>query len=70
VRHWPILVLRGSRWYYRRVVPVALRPLVGKREVVKALHTIDHEEAKLLSLRVGQEVERQLQGPRLSVLCE
>src|SRR5262245_24562757 len=64
MRRWPMLLLRGSRWYYRRVIPVDLRPLVGKREIVKALGTTDHEQAKLLSLRVGQEVERQLQAMR------
>jgi integrase len=64
MQRWPMLVLRGSRWYYRRVVPVALRPLIGKREVVKSLNTSDVEQAKLLSLRVGQEVERQLQAIR------
>jgi hypothetical protein len=59
-----MLVLRGSTWYYRRVVPLNLRTVVGKREVVKSLRTTDHEQAKLLSLRVGQEVERQLQALR------
>jgi hypothetical protein len=59
-----MLLLRGSRWYYRCVIPVDLRPLVGKREIVKALGTTDHEQAKLLSLRVGQEVDRQLQALR------
>jgi integrase len=33
----------------------------GKREIWKSLHTSDSEEAKLQSLRVGQEVERHLQ---------
>jgi len=36
----------------------------GKREIWKSLHTSDSEEAKLQSLRVGQEIERCLQTLR------
>src|SRR5437763_3909928 len=65
MRSWPMLFQRGSTWYYRRSVPLALRPLLdGKREVWKSLRTSDVEKAKLLSLRVGQEVERNLQAHR------
>ena len=57
-----MLMLRGTTWYYRRSVPLKIRPLFGGRsEVWKSLRTSDYEEAKLLSLRVGQEVEREVQ---------
>lgn len=60
-RCWPMLFLRGSTWYYRRDIPLSLRPLMGGRaQIWKSLHTSDVNEAKLLSLRVGQEVERQM----------
>jgi integrase len=62
---WPMLIRRGTIWYYRRSIPLALRPLLkGKGQVWKSLRTSDYDEAKLLSLRVGQEVERELQALR------
>src|SRR6266545_3233227 len=63
MRSWPMLMLRGNTYYFRRTVPLSLRPLLnGRREIWKSLHTADLDEAKLLSLREGQEVERQLQA--------
>jgi len=60
---WPMLMLRGSTWYYRRFVPLKLQPLLGgRREVWKSLRTSDFDEAKLLSLRVGQDVEKEFQA--------
>jgi integrase len=60
---WPMLMLRGNTYYFRRTGPLSLRPLLnGRREIWKSLHTADLDEAKLLSLREGQEVERQLQA--------
>src|SRR5437867_9990343 len=60
---WPMLMLRGTTWYYRRSIPLALRPLMGgKRELWKSLRTSDLDAAKLLSLREGQEVERHFQA--------
>lgn len=56
---WPMLTLRGTTYHYKRAVPLALRSLLGGRsQIWKSLRTSDKEEAKLLSLRVGQEVER------------
>jgi len=58
---WPMLTRRGVTYYHRQVVPLALRPfLENRRELWKSLRTTDLEEAKLLSLRVGQEVARSL----------
>jgi uncharacterized protein DUF6538 len=65
MRSWPMLMQRGSTWYFRRIVPLALRPLMeGKREIWRSLRTSDFNEAKLLSLREGQEVERLFQSLR------
>ena len=65
MRSWPMLMLRGTTYYFRRTVPLSLRPLLnGKREIRKSLHTSDLDEAKLLSLREGQQVERELQALR------
>jgi cold shock CspA family protein len=65
MRSWPMLMQRGSTWYFRRIVPLALRPMMeGKREIWRSLRTSDFNEAKLLSLREGQEVERLFQSLR------
>jgi len=56
---WPMLLRRGTIYYHRQVVPLALRPLLsGRKEFWKSLRTSDLEEAKALSLRAGQEVAR------------
>ncbi|HEV8441418.1 MAG TPA: DUF6538 domain-containing protein [Methylomirabilota bacterium] len=58
-----MLMLRGSTWYYRHSVPFKIRSLLGgKAEVWRSLRTSDPEEAKLLSLRIGQAVEREFQA--------
>lgn len=60
---WPMLMLRGTTYYYRRSVPLKLRPLLqGRREVWKSLRTSSLDDAKLLSLRVGQEGEWEFQA--------
>jgi len=65
MRSWPMLMQRGSTWYFRRIVPLALRPMMeGKREIWRSLRTSDFNEAKLLSLREGQEVEHLFQSLR------
>ena len=62
MRSWPMLMLRGSTYYYRRAVPARLRPLLGgQKQVWKSLRTSDLDLAKLRSLEEGQRVERQLQ---------
>jgi len=62
---WPMLTRRGVTYYHREVVPLVLRPfLENRRELWKSLRTTDLEEAKLLSLRVGQEVARLFQSLR------
>jgi hypothetical protein len=62
---WPMLTRRGVTFYHRQVVPLALRPFLdNRREIWKSLRTTDLEEAKLLSLRVGQEVARLFQSLR------
>lgn len=54
---------RGVTYYHRQVVPLALRLFLdNRREIWKSLRTTDLEEAKLLSLRAGQEVARLFQS--------
>ena len=65
MRTWPMLMLRGSTWYYRRSIPRSLRPLMGgKRELWRSLRTTDRNEAQARSLAVGLDVERDLQALR------
>ena len=62
---WPMLTRRSAVYYHRQVVPLALRPLLeNRREIWKSLRTTDLEEAKLLSLRAGEEVARLFQSLR------
>src|SRR5262252_311975 len=62
---WPMLTRRGVTYYHRQVVPLNLRPfLENRREIWKSLRTTDLEEAKLLSLRAGQEVARLFESIR------
>ncbi len=42
------LAKRGSMYYFRRVVPDDLRPVLAKAEIMKSLRTKDREEAKRL----------------------
>ena len=42
------LAKRGSVYYFRRVVPDDLRPILAKAEIMKSLRTKDREEAKRL----------------------
>jgi integrase len=41
----PYLVLRGSRFYFRRGVPKPYQPVLGKREIVVGLKTSDRQVA-------------------------
>ena len=62
-RCWPMLMLRGSTYYYHRNVPKHLRPLLGgKAQIWKSLRTSNYDVAKLRSLEEGQRVERQFQA--------
>ena len=49
---------RTGVFHHRRVVPVALREVVGKREIKRSLRTKDEKEAKRLNQEVGLEVDR------------
>src|SRR5207253_9276314 len=62
-RCWPMLMRRGTVYYYHRNVPKRLRPLLGgKAQIWKSLRTSVHAVAKLRSLEEGQRVERQFQA--------
>jgi hypothetical protein len=47
-------------YYYRKVVPESLRPIIGKREVLTSLKTKDREEAKRKLHQVAAETDRLL----------
>ena len=78
-RLWPMLMLRGSTYYYHRNVPKRIRPLLGgKAQIWKSLRTSSLDVAKLRSLEEGQRVERRFQDlrrqprrrtPRRSPVC-
>ena len=58
MQRWSMLVRRGTTYYFRKSIPLALRPLVGgRREVWKSLRTTNLDEAKVLSLKVRHEIE-------------
>jgi uncharacterized protein DUF6538 len=60
-----MLLLRGTTYYYRRVIEKPLRPLLGgKAQVWKSLRTSALDVAKLRSLEEVQCVERMLQELR------
>jgi hypothetical protein len=62
---WPLLTRRGVTYYHRQVVPLALRPFLDNRREIWEVPPYDRlEEAKLLSLRAGQEVARLFQSLR------
>jgi len=64
-RRMPMLMLRGSTYYYHRAVPKRVQPLMGgRKQVWKSLRCTDLDTAKLRALQVGQEVERELQKLR------
>ena len=42
------LTQRGSVYYFRRVIPDDLKPMLGKNEIMKSLRTKDRETAKRL----------------------
>jgi hypothetical protein len=46
----PYLVRRGSTYHFRVRIPVDLRPIVGRVELWRALHTSDIAEARRRSL--------------------
>jgi integrase len=49
---------RGSVYRFRRGVPARLRPIIGKREVVRSLRTRDPREAERWGIAVAAEVDR------------
>ncbi len=54
------LKLRSYSWYARLKVPRSLRAIVGKSEIVKALHTRDLREANRLKHAALAEMHNQL----------
>lgn len=57
-RSHPYLQRRGSRLFFRIGVPIALRPVVGVRELTTALRTGDRAAAVPLALQLGATAHR------------
>ena len=56
-----MLLLRGTTYYYRRVIEKRLRPLLGgKVQVWKSLRTSDLDVAKLRSLEEASNREERV----------
>ena len=54
----PNVVRRGSQFHFRRVVPVALRQQIGRRELVRSLRTSDARAARLRGSQLYVRSER------------
>ncbi len=69
---YPHLLNRNGTFYVRVVVPKALAPYIGRRELASSLRTKDRSEAALLSLPIVQAAnalfERMRKGETLSTL--
>ncbi len=61
---WSGMIERGKVFYYRRGIPLPLRPILGKREFLVSLKTKDREVAKRLLNRVALEVSAELQAAK------
>jgi hypothetical protein len=61
---WPMLMLRGSTFYSRIAVPLALQPVLKRKELWKSLRTSDPKEAQVLSLKVSAEALKLFQSLR------
>lgn len=51
------LCLQGNTYHYRKAVPTFFRPLLGKREIKKSLHTGNKLEARHKALLLGGYIE-------------
>lgn len=54
----PYLHRRGHALIFRISVPAALRPMIGVRELVKALHTQDHRTAAPIALLLASQAKQ------------
>jgi len=68
------LCLQGNTYHYRKVVPVFFRPLLGKREIKKSLHTGNKLEARHKALLLAGVIEETLKQAKKLImektLCE
>ncbi|MCP3709956.1 site-specific integrase [Paraburkholderia sp. CNPSo 3274] len=51
------IIRRGAAYHYRRVVPEAIRNIIGKREITKSLNTKDRREAEKAARKYGVQVD-------------
>ena len=55
-----LLLRRQATYYFRRAVPVALRPIIGQREILVSLRTKDLREAKSRAAQEAVKADRLL----------
>ncbi|WP_162175015.1 site-specific integrase [Paraburkholderia mimosarum] len=51
------IIRRQAVYHYRRVVPEAIRNIIGKREITKSLNTKDRREAEKAARKYGVQVD-------------
>ena len=64
MRNYALLQKRPTGYYFRQIVPLDLREIVGKREIVKSLHTKDIKEASRKHQALALEYDNLFQNIR------
>lgn len=59
---------RGTRYYFRRKIPIDLQAHYGREEIVRSLGTSDRKEAVRLCRAVGVEVDAEFEKVRASLV--
>ena len=57
---FPYLICRYGVFYFRRVVPLNLRSILGKFEVVRSLETKNIKTARKAALEMAETLDSQL----------
>ena len=53
----PYLICRDGIYYFRKVCPKALQPLLGRKEITKSLRTASKHLAKRLAITMATDIE-------------
>jgi hypothetical protein len=64
------MLLRGGTYYFRKAVPLALRPILGKREILVSLRTKDKETAKSKLHPAALEADAELAGAKKKLAAQ
>ena len=54
----PYLICRDGIYYFRKVCPKALQPLLGRKEITKSLRTASKHLAKRLAITMATDIEK------------